>query len=226
MQIFQIESFSFCLVLQESQAFWWVVSTSRTRYDALMAMLTRMLPGKRSLTMSSRKMIPHIYQVASSKPNYIKWSNAEILKPSTWYLKPWSIKAVPDSKASSAVSTGNVTMRCAYFPYVCFRWRTCHGWPWLHVLPWPRRGHIPLERRKCLHHWGGGHSQQPPGPDRCRCVWCGSARWWLTLYSHCCECSHVTSRIILLLPELTTYCNNNSSHMSYQVWRVRQAWLP
>lgn len=34
-------------VLQGSQGFWWVVSTSRTHYGVLMAMLTRMLHGRR-----------------------------------------------------------------------------------------------------------------------------------------------------------------------------------
>lgn len=77
-----------------------------------------------------------------------------------------------------------IILLLCFVPYVSCRWRAGDGWAGLHVLPWPWRGHIPLERRKCFHNRGGGHSQQSPGSDWCSCVWCGSARWKLASYMY------------------------------------------
>lgn len=65
----------FFFVLKGSRDFWWAGSTSRTPCGALTATPTRTPPGRRSPTMSSRKMTPHTYQVSALCCKvYIFWS--------------------------------------------------------------------------------------------------------------------------------------------------------
>lgn len=119
-------------------------------------------------------------------------------------MKPCKIKAVPDSWALSVLIMGNVTVGCAFLPYVCFRWCAGDGWVGLHVFPWPWRGHVPLERRKCLHHWGWGHSQQSSGADGCGCVWCVCARWSSALYIYCIR-DYIIAMIVFSLTFVFVY---------------------
>lgn len=93
--------------------------------------------------------------------------------------------------------------------YVYLRRRAGDGWAGLHVLQGPQWRHVPLARRKCLHHWGGGHTQQSSGADWCGCVWCDSARWFLDLYTYCfniyCQYAYWCWLSFSTLTHLSTY---------------------